>query len=209
MTPSPAPAEPKAPVWKNPWAIAFVVGIVALTTLRFTQQAFLHAPPPGPSLGEWKLRTVEGKPVSNEDLKGKVWVVSLASDSAAQTRFGTILNHTDDLPGILLVSIVTPDGVAPSRPPGTEARWLALTGTTEQLEALGMGHLRAAFVQFPPTVTAHVDAGTSLTDFARLAAFGVVDQSGSIRGFWPDTDLGRGNVINAARLLAKKPDSPN
>ncbi len=207
MTPSPV-AEPGKPVWKNPWAVAFVVGIVALTALRFSQQAFLHAPPPGPSLGTWELRTVEGAPFGSAQLLGKVWIVSVASDPEAQARLGSILRHIDDLGDkIVLVSLLPEGANPPARPPGAEAKWVVLTGSAPQLESLVMGHLRPALVEFPPTVTAHVDAGTTQADFAQLAAFGVVDPRGSIRGFWPDTDLGRGNVINAARLLAKKPDT--
>ena len=42
----------------------------------------------------------------------------------------------------------------------------------------------------------------------RLTALAVVDQNGALRGFWPDTALGRGNAINAARLLARYGATP-
>ena len=190
MTPAPV-AEPNKPVWKNPWAIAFLVGMAALTVLRFSQQAFLHAPPPGPSLGAWELRTLEGAAFSAASLKGRVWIVSLASEPDAQERFGSILRHIEDLGDrIMLVSLVTPGSGVPVRAAGAEQRWVVLTGPPAQLEALVMGHLRPAFADFPPTLTAHVDAGTTLSDFAKLSAFGVIDQSGKVRGFW----TGRGRM---------------
>ena len=205
MTPSP-PASARPPLWKNPWAVSFAVGIVALTVLRFSQQAFLHAPPPGPSLGTWQLRTADGTPYGSQQLLGRVWIVSTATAPEALARFGSIHRHLDDLgEKIVLVSVVADAGAVQ---PDAGSSWVALTGDRAELEGLVMAHLRPAFVQFPPTVTANVDAGTTFADFAQLAAFGVVDQKGFIRGFWPDADLGRGNVINAARLLVKKPDPP-
>ena len=49
---------------------------------------------------------------------------------------------------------------------------------------------------------AQTDAGTTAQEFATLPGFAVVDQNGALRGFWKDDVAGRGNAINAARLLA-------
>ncbi|MBL8950351.1 MAG: hypothetical protein JNK82_06220 [Myxococcaceae bacterium] len=56
--------------------------------------------------------------------------------------------------------------------------------------------LRAGWVQWAGT-----DAGTTPEEFARLPGEAVVDQTGALRGFWKDDPEGRGNAINAARLL--------
>ncbi len=50
---------------------------------------------------------------------------------------------------------------------------------------------------------AQTDAGTTVDEFAQLPGQAVVDQTGALRGFWKDDPEGRGNAINAARLLWK------
>jgi hypothetical protein len=66
-----------------------------------------------------------------------------------------------------------------------------------------MDHFRPAFIEFAP-----VDAGTTIEDFTRVPSLGLIDQNGALRGFWPESELGRGNVINAARLLAHYGPTP-
>jgi cytochrome oxidase Cu insertion factor (SCO1/SenC/PrrC family) len=201
VTPEPAQPEPRKPVWKNPFVIAFVIGAIALTVLPFAQRKFLKAPPPGPSLGTWELKTVDGAAFGSAQLLGKVWIASFAPDAPRQQTFGGILRHVEDLgEKVFLVSFVLPGAEAPK---STDPRWVVLTGTGEQLEALVMQHFRPAFVEFAP-----LDAGTTVEGFAQVPELGVVDQNGRLRGFWPDTELGRGNVINAVRLLAKYGPTP-
>jgi hypothetical protein len=52
------------------------------------------------------------------------------------------------------------------------------------------------------------DAGATANEFANLPGFAVVDQNGALRGFWKDGPEGRGNAINAARLLWKHGADP-
>ena len=147
---------------------------------------------------------MEGGPFGSEQLKGKVWLASFATDAQQQAQVGSILKHVEDLGDkVVLVSFVFPGARVPSRPPGTEQRWRVLTGTQEQLQQLVLDHFRPAFVAFPPLQVAGIDAGTTIDEFLGVAELGLVDQDGALRGFWPQTELGRGNAINAARLLAR------
>ena len=50
---------------------------------------------------------------------------------------------------------------------------------------------------------AKTDAGQTEEEFFQLPAVILVDQEGMLRGFWRDDSTGRGNAINAARLLAE------
>jgi hypothetical protein len=47
-----------------------------------------------------------------------------------------------------------------------------------------------------------------LFDIAHTSRFVLVDQNGDVRGYWTTDDLGRGNLINAARLLWKRGPNP-
>lgn len=199
MTPqpdAPAPDEsPKIPVWRNPFVLAFVVGAFFLTVLPFMQRRFLKAPPPGPSLGAWALPTGDGGTFGADQLKGKVWLASFAPDPGRRAEFGTILKHVEDLDAVVLVSFVAADEAGPAGGP----RWFVVRGA----DALALTQFRPAFVEF-----SHQDAGTTLAEWAQVPTLAVVDQNGALRGFWPDTPLGKGNAINAARLLARYGATP-
>ena len=197
MTPAeaPPPEGPKIPLWRNPFVLAFVVGAFFLTVLPFMQRRFLRAPPPGPSLGVWSAAQTDGGVFGSEQLKGQVWIASFAPSPAGRADFGTILKHTEDVAGIVLVSFVAPGEGASV---GSE-KWHVL----QTPEALALQKFKPAFVEFSKQ-----DGGTTLEEWTRVTALAVVDQNGALRGFWPDTALGRGNAINAARLLARYGATP-
>ena len=194
------PPPPKVPVWRNPFVLAFIVGAFFLTVLPFMQRRFLKAPPPGPSLGAWQLQLTDGGTFGAEQLKGRVWLASFAPDPGRRAEFGTILRHVEDLgEKVVLVSFLAPGETGPA---GTD-RWFIVSGAPETYEALAMTQFQPAYAEFD-----HVDAGTTLAEWARIPTLAVVDQNGALRGFWHDTELGRGNAINAARLLARYGPTP-
>ena len=198
-TPEGVPAA-KMPLWRNPFVIAFVVGAFFLTVLPFMQRRFLKAPPPGPSLGAWQLQLADGGTFGAEQLKGKVWIGSFAPDPMKRADFSTILRHVEDLGDkVVLVSFIAP---GQSVPPGNE-RWFIVSGESGVFEALAMKQFQPAFAEF-----AHVDAGSTLAEWVHVPTMAVVDQNGALRGFWRDNELGRGNAINAARLLARYGPTP-
>ena len=210
---TPAPAKPDAPknsvFWKNPWVIAAVVGVVALTAQRVLAPKMLKAAPPGPSLGAWELKTVEGQPFGSAQLLGKVWIASFAHGPQEQTEVGNILRHVEDLDDkVVLVSFVLPGAPVPVRLPGTEHRWVVLTGSQAQLDALVLGHFRPALLEFTQLEQKPIDAGTTTDEFTRVSVVALVDQNGALRGFRPSTELGRGILISGARLLAKHGPNP-
>ena len=202
-------AEPKVPVWKNPFVIAFAVGVVFLTALPFMQQRFLKAPPPGPPVGAWKGTLRDGGTLTSEDLKGRVWLASFASDPTRRAEFGDMLRHFDDLHGkVALVSFVAPGDQGP---PGNDG-WYVVSDAPAEFEAL-VAKFQPAFGQalatrnaggFPPDF----DGGTTPAEWLHVPAIAVIDQNGAFRVFWNELSLGRGNAINAARLLAKQGPTP-
>jgi hypothetical protein len=55
---------------------------------------------------------------------------------------------------------------------------------------------------------AKTDAGSTPEAFADLPGIALVDQDGALRGFWKDEPEGRGNAVNAARLLWRRGPQP-
>lgn len=188
----------------NVWTITFVVGAALLTAMPFLQRRFLSAPPPLGPLGAFTLVDAASQaPLSDQGLRGKVLLLTLAPspcDDACAERSAALargLTHTDDLGDrVLLLTVALPGATEQLKDKG-QGRYHVATGTREQLEPV-LGGLRAAWARFAGT-----DAGTTSDEFSRLPAFAVVDQEGQVRGFWREDAAGRGNAINAARLLAR------
>ncbi len=208
---SDAPTEPvsRAPPWRNPFVLAFVLGIVVLTALPFLQRKFLKAPPPIAPTGEWTLSTVDdGRAFGSKELAGSVYLVAFAADPCdapcvdRQRAFGRGLDHTDDLGDTVRFVSVARATVAPSLKSLSSGRWTIVTGPDEQV-----GKVLAAF-HGAWGAFAHTDAGSTLEEQLSLPAYGLVDQNGQVRGFWRDDVAGRGNAINGARLLAKFGPAP-
>ena len=187
--------EQKVPFWKNPFLLAFLLGAVFLTLMPFAQRRFLKAPPPVMQLAAW-----EAPPLSSAAYANKV--VLLTAEAGAcdddcvkrQTDFGTATRHVDDLGNIALVSLVS-----------EEAREKVAPGATSPLWKLGdaspalLQQLEDALTTFLPPPGAH---------FVVAHPIVLIDQNNAVRGFWPNDAAGRGNSINAARLLAKEGPTP-
>ena len=203
---------------KHPFKIAFVAGALVLTILPFMQGKFLTAPPPIATLGSWELVDEHGKNFGSADLKGKVWIASFffarcpSLCPKQQQDMGTILAHVEDLdgkPGVAPIELVSftvdPDNDTPevltkymTRLAAPFGKWKFLTGKREVIEEILVKRFLVAMGKPDGTIG----------DIAHASKFALVDQNGDLRGFWDTDDLGRGNLINAARLLAKKGPRP-
>lgn len=185
--------KPKSTTWV--FVAGFVIGAVVLTVLPFMQKKFLKAPAPIRELPQWSLTTASGEAVGSAQLKGRVWLASFVAAPCEgdcvtrQQAFGRSLEHIEDLDGGLV--LVSFDAAAAL--PASGALWLHLGGPGESdvVDAFREGW----------RTWAGTDAGTSAAEFSNLPGFAVVDQNGALRGFWKDGPEGRGNAINAARLL--------
>jgi protein SCO1/2 len=213
--------EPKVPFWKNPFVIAFVAGAITLTILPVLASMTLRAPPPVASLGDWKLVDQDGNEIGSESLRGQVWIASVFFSRCPsvcpkqQKDFASILPHLDDLRDpdkkpIRLVSFsVDPEFDTPEvlrswakKHDADLSRWSLVTGPEASLKKLLVDRMFLEVGQKTPV------PGTDLFDIAHASRFVLVDQNGDVRGYWPTDDLGRGNLINAARLIWKKGPKP-
>lgn len=215
-------ADVKRPFWKNPFLLAFVAGAVILTVLPFLQRTQLRAPEPISRLGEWSLVDQWGKPIGDKELKGDVWIASFFFTRCPticgpqQKAFVSMAKHFDDLakPPKLVSFTVDPEFDHPevlnayarklAGATGADvSTWRLATGSKEALADIlvkrflvDMGDKRA------------LDGDASLFDISHSAKFVLVDQDGAVRGYWSADDEGRGNLINAARLLVKHGPNP-
>lgn len=200
-------STPPKPFWKNPYLIGFLLGAAFLTVMPFIQRRFLKAPPPLRQLTAWELPSLGGGPVSTTALKGKVVLATTElgpCDPAClerQKNFGTAVRHVDDLDGgVVVVSFVGEEakaGLAELMQTATPA-WRFAGGNADQLDPL-LGQLQLGLDQFlaPPSA-----------NFAKAHVIVLIDQNDAVRGYWMDDGAGRGNSINAARLLAKHGPNP-
>jgi protein SCO1/2 len=213
--------EPTTPLWKSPFLIAFFVGAVTLTILPVLASMTLRAPPPIASLGTWKLVDHDGNEISNESLRGQVWIASVFFSRCPsvcprqQKAFASILPHLEDLRApdkkpVRLVSFsVDPGFDTPAvlrawaeKNHADLSRWSLVTGAEADVKKLLVERMFLEVGQKTPV------PGTDLFDIAHASRFALIDQNGDVRGFWPTDDLGRGNLINAARLIWKKGPKP-
>jgi hypothetical protein len=188
--------------WRpNVFVVAFVLGAVVLTVLPLLQRKFLKAPAPIVTLPSWSLATAGGEAVGSDTLRGRVWLASFRSSpcdaecAARQEAFARTLPHVADLDGGVVMVTVSLEAAGPSVP-----GWYVLGGGSapEVVDAFREGW----------RTWAATDAGSTAAEFARLPGLALVDQNGALRGFWQDTPEGRGNAINAARLLLKHGADP-
>jgi cytochrome oxidase Cu insertion factor (SCO1/SenC/PrrC family) len=192
----------KTSSWK-PYVIGFLIGAVILTILPFMQKAFLKAPPPVRALAAWSLSSLAGGDVSSSALRGKVLLVTLESAACdapcveRQKSFGTATHHVDDLHEAVVLLTLTSDAARPGLEPLIGAATPAWRFATPD-EAM-LTELQTGLEQF---------LGANTTDYRRSHAIVLIDQNNALRGFWPNDGAGRGNSINAARLLAKSGPNP-
>jgi protein SCO1/2 len=207
----------KKPLWKNPFVVAFVGGVVAITVLPFLQRMSLRAPPPIASIGSYTLVDERGAPFGSAQLKGNVYIASFfftrcpSVCPAQQESMKKILRHIDDVKGITLVSFTvdpehdTPEVLAAyaNKMGAPAGAWKFLTGSESAMRELLVKQFLVAMGERKA-----LDGSADLYDIAHSAKFALVDQNGELRGFWSTDDLGRGNIINAARMLAKYGPNP-
>jgi hypothetical protein len=193
-------SEPSS--WK-PYLIGFGIGAVILTLMPLLQARFLKAPPPVMQLDTWSTTSLAGGDVGSKVLSDKVTMLSLElgpcdADCAARVKdFGAMVSHVNDLRGrVVLVSMINPDDAAVLNEAikGASPMWRFAEGDPRL-----MTQLQKALVTF---------LGADKTDLARSHAIVIIDQNNAVRGFWQPDIAGRGNAVNAARLLAKRGPSP-
>ncbi|MFO0597812.1 MAG: hypothetical protein U0228_21100 [Myxococcaceae bacterium] len=184
--------------WK-PYLLAFAVGAVILTVMPLVQTRFLKAPPPVLQLEPWQAGAV-----ASTQLQGKVTLLTVEVGPCAQDclerqqAFAALDPHLSDLgDGVVLVTLTDEAAAGAVQQLASKAagsRWKL--GSTD--DAL-MTQLQKGLTQF---------LGAENREFARSHSLVLIDQNDAVRGYWQGDVVGRGNAVNAARLLAKKGPQP-
>ncbi|MFO0723068.1 MAG: hypothetical protein U1E65_04725 [Myxococcota bacterium] len=193
------------PWWRSPFVIGFVLGAIVLTLLPFIQRLALHAPPPLEPIPAWVLQDAAVGSVAMESLHGKVWLASFipapCDEDCKQSvdRFIGAARYLEDLGDkVALVTFVRPESRAVTDgivgPAGL--RWLRLSGQPAALDPTFNAFARGWDKQTRALTDRNIQ-------FLARPTFAVVDQDGSVRGFWPADDEGRGHAINAARMFVR------
>ncbi len=207
-----APKTPGRSILRNPFAWAFVVGVVTLTLLR---PALRNEPPPPPVLGqlpEFQLTEAAGTPYGSAELAGSVYVANFiftrcASICPRLTAAMDQLNRRYDtagVDGIQLVSItVDPEYDTPRRLGEYAAlhevesdRWKFLTGDPEQVRSLIVEGFRTPMgtpVEDPLPI-----------DIAHTGKLVLVDPEGGIRGYYESDATGLDEVFHRSRRVLKE-----
>lgn len=202
--PESASALPEPGGGWRPYVIAFLIGAVLLTVLPLLQRQFLKAPAPVKQLDAWSLSSLSGGDVTSSALAGQVVLLSAelgvcdASCVQRQADFGTAIRHVDDLKKtpITLVTVVGPQ---------------AHEALTAQIAA---GSPAWRFAKADDAFIAQLQGGLDAflpppgAVFSGTQSIVLIDQNNAIRGFWMADGVGRGNSINAARLLSKEGPNP-
>ncbi|MCC6764643.1 MAG: SCO family protein [Deltaproteobacteria bacterium] len=201
----------RAPLWRNPYVLAFVVGCVTVTLLR----PFLrYEPKPPPVLGElpaFTLVDASGRPFGTPELAGTVWVASfffthcpsvcplvMARMADLQRRFAE-----GGVADVRLVSITvdperdTPEVLRAAEPRyGVDpARWTLLTGSRERLHALLVSGFKV-----PGLDTAALANG----DIPHTTKVVLVDETGHVRGYYDTDERGIDEVFHRAQHVLKE-----
>lgn len=205
-----------APLWRNPFVVAFVVGCVTVTLIR---PLLRYEPPPPPVLSElpaFSLVDTAGKPFGSTELRGQVWIASffftrcpsvcpllMSRVAELQKRY-----ESEHIEGIRLVSITvdpardTPDVLRAAEPRyGVDpARWSLLTGAPEQVRDLCVNGFH---------VPGFDGEAMSNGDIPHTTKVVLVDTQNRIRGYYDTDEQGLDEVFHRAQHVLKEARSGN
>ena len=72
----PQETSARRPVWRNPWVLAFLAGILTLTAIRPLLRRIPEPPPLLAQLPAFSLVDDRGRTFGSAELRGTVWIGS-------------------------------------------------------------------------------------------------------------------------------------
>jgi cytochrome oxidase Cu insertion factor (SCO1/SenC/PrrC family) len=193
MTPTPAPSRRP---WRNPWIIATLAGLLALTALRACPTRSLSPLPVLDAVKPFRLTDQDGRPVTEADLTGRPTVVAFFFTSC-RTVCPAIIRAMRDLSGhleasphahrvrLLTVSVDpefdTPEVLsAYARKENLDLarrRWSLLTGPRKDVEAFAVDNLKTAMGD-------RETQASGLIDIAHSMKLVLIDARGHVRHYF-------------------------
>jgi len=199
-------AATRAPLWRNPYVWAFVVGCLTLTLMR---PLLRYVPKPPPVLGtlpEFALVDTDGKPFGSAQLRGQPYVASFFFTRCPSvcpllmTRMRQLQEsfRNAGVTDVRLVSITvdpahdTPEVLHDTEPRYgvDQSRWKLLTGPPERVRALCVDGFHV-----PGFEQAYRGEG----DIPHTMKLVLVDGAGRIRGYYDADESGLDEVFHRAQ----------
>lgn len=195
------------------WAAVLVAGVGVFAAQRVAIQEASAVEGDLGRVPAFKLTNQAGKQVSERDFAGKVWVASFVFTRCASVcpmltaNFRDLQQTLRDVPDIAYVSIsVDPEYDTPSvlsayaaRFDADVTRWQFLTGPLADIERTVVNGFKMHIGDRKPL--AH---DPTLVEIMHGEHFVLVDQSGTIRGYFQSDEAGLAELATAARALSKQ-----
>lgn len=200
----------------KPWF--WILGI-ALIIAGPLWRAFSHRIPPPPTmkipLPAFELTDERGQPFGTEQLKGRVWVADFVFTSCPTVcpkltaRMADIQHRSRHLGEAfhLVTFSVDPENDTPERLAAygaayhaNGARWSFLTGPLDKIEDTVLRGFKIAMGKEP------TEPGSTIMSIFHGENLVLVDQGGNIRGYYEANEVGEGELLRVAGILANMPD---
>ena len=195
-------------------SITIAIGIVAAFAAWLTLQVLLPREAPLEELfpmPSFELTSEQGKALSDQDLRGKVVVANFIFTRcptvcpALTARMAKIQTEIPaELPVHFVSFSVDPKHDTPEvlREFGAKydqdpSRWTFLTGDLAEV-------MKAVEEGFRIGITGADDPEATPFDIVHGEHFGLVDKAGTIRGYYPNSDLSLQRLVRDAKRLAKE-----
>lgn len=195
------------------WAAVLVAGVAMFAAQRVAIQEASAVEGDLGRVPAFKLTNQAGKQVTERDFAGKVWVASFVFTRCASVcpmltaKFRDLQKELRDVPAVAYVSIsVDPEYDTPSvlsayaaRFDADVARWQFLTGPLADIERTVVNGFKMHIGDRKPL--AH---DPTLVEIMHGEHFVLVDQKGTIRGYFHSDEAGLAELATAARALSKQ-----
>lgn len=197
---------------RNPYLVAFFVGITFITVMRPLTRHVPDAPAVMFQVPQFELVDQDGEPFNLEAMRGKVWVAGFIFTSCPsvcpkisrsmlelQQKFETF-----DVDAHLISFSVDPETDTPDvlKRYGTTlgadlSRWSFVTGDRAAMEELVVGGFKLAMDEPKPLEE------TSMYDIAHSTKLVLIDAEGGIRGFYSTDELGLDEIYHRTQHVLR------
>ncbi|MCC6746189.1 MAG: SCO family protein [Deltaproteobacteria bacterium] len=193
-------AEPRRPIWRNPYVWAAIGGMAAMTALRPCLRRVPAPPPVVAKLPAYRLEDTAGRPSGSAELAGQVYHLALVRMSCAvhcvpvARALKTLIRRYDYMKIPVQLVAVAVDPPAEARR-GASAylaqrklvspRLRLLSGPPEALKPLLEALARASGFAVPKGTTV-----SELEALAHQARLYLIDAAGNLRGSYRTDELG-------------------
>ena len=203
-------------IFKNPFVLAFLIGIVSLYVVKQFALMRRSAPPPLVMVDKWELTDHFGQKFGSKDLEGKVFIANffftrcpticpqlIEKMNEVRKRF----EHDED---VVFVSFSvdpaydTPAVLRSYREKShiSANNWVFLTGSQDDMVNVVMNKMKLHVGEKEPIEG--LTSADELFDISHVAEFVLFDQDGNLRAKIPTDMTGLASMVRSAKFLIEK-----